>query len=300
MTQRWLVQRERANVAALRFLVWIACRLGRPAGRAVLLPVCAYFILFAPRARAASRAYLARALGRRPSIGDLFRHFFVFATVALDRIHFLSGNDERFEIRIEGEHIVREQLARGQGCFLLGAHLGSFEALRALGRRQRQRICLAMFEENARNIARITRLVNPNLEHDVIALGTPESMLKITERLERGDLVGMLGDRALYDTGQVRVPFFGATASFPTSPFRIAAIARRPIVLMAALYRGGNRYDLCFEMLVETPVLERATRDQAIRRWVALYASRLEHYCRHAPYNWFNFYDFWAASEEAS
>jgi len=23
------------------------------------------------------------------------------------------------------------------------------------------------------------------------------------------------------------------------------------------------------------------------------YAERLEHYCRIAPYNWFNFYDFW-------
>jgi predicted LPLAT superfamily acyltransferase len=23
------------------------------------------------------------------------------------------------------------------------------------------------------------------------------------------------------------------------------------------------------------------------------YADRLEHYCRVAPYNWFNFYDFW-------
>jgi Predicted acyltransferase len=24
------------------------------------------------------------------------------------------------------------------------------------------------------------------------------------------------------------------------------------------------------------------------------YAARLEHYCREAPFNWFNFYDFWA------
>jgi predicted LPLAT superfamily acyltransferase len=23
------------------------------------------------------------------------------------------------------------------------------------------------------------------------------------------------------------------------------------------------------------------------------YVERLEHYCRLAPYNWFNFYDFW-------
>jgi predicted LPLAT superfamily acyltransferase len=30
--------------------------------------------------------------------------------------------------------------------------------------------------------------------------------------------------------------------------------------------------------------------DVAMRHYVA----RLEHFCRDAPYNWFNFYDFWA------
>jgi predicted LPLAT superfamily acyltransferase len=23
------------------------------------------------------------------------------------------------------------------------------------------------------------------------------------------------------------------------------------------------------------------------------YVARIEHHCRNAPYNWFNFYDFW-------
>jgi predicted LPLAT superfamily acyltransferase len=27
------------------------------------------------------------------------------------------------------------------------------------------------------------------------------------------------------------------------------------------------------------------------------YADRLEHYCRLAPYNWFNFHDFWQSDE---
>jgi predicted LPLAT superfamily acyltransferase len=80
----------------------------------------------------------------------------------------------------------------------------------------------------------------------------------------------------------------------PTAPFRIAALVGRPVVLMVALYRGGNRYDLHFERLVEMRKLDRGKRDAMIREWAAHYAQRLEHYCRLAPYNWFNFYDFWA------
>ena len=40
-------------------------------------------------------------------------------------------------------------------------------------------------------------------------------------------------------------------------------------------------------------VQERRERAAAVQTAVAHFAQRLEHYCRLAPYNWFNFYDFW-------
>jgi predicted LPLAT superfamily acyltransferase len=30
-----------------------------------------------------------------------------------------------------------------------------------------------------------------------------------------------------------------------------------------------------------------------MRQLAARYVARLEHHARHAPYNWFNFHDFW-------
>jgi len=30
-----------------------------------------------------------------------------------------------------------------------------------------------------------------------------------------------------------------------------------------------------------------------MKQAVQKYVERLEHYCRLAPYNWFNFYDYW-------
>ena len=40
----------------------------------------------------------------------------------------------------------------------------------------------------------------------------------------------------------------------------------------------------------------RAAQDSAARLdgMMRRYVARLEHYCREAPFNWFNFYDFWA------
>ena len=299
MSQEWLSQRERGTIFAIRTIVWIALRLGRRTGRLALYPVVGYFLVAAPRVRAASRKYLARVLGRRPRLRDVFRHIYAFGAVALDRVFFLTHRYDLFDIRILGEDMLKAALEQGQGCFLLGAHLGSFEALRALGQSKRLRVKLVMYEENARQTNLVARAIDPELAASIISLGRFDSMLKVSEALEHGDWVGMLGDRALYDEGHVMVTFLGERAELPASPFRLAAMLKRPVVLMAGLYRGGNRYDLVFESLIEDPGADRGRRDEAIGEWAQRYASRLERFCREAPFNWFNFYDFWRLDERS-
>jgi predicted LPLAT superfamily acyltransferase len=294
LTQAWLEQRERSNKPALRFLVSMALGLGRPAGRLLLYPVCLYFLVFSVKGRAASRQYLGKVLNRPPRFADLFRHYYSFATVALDRMFLLRNRFAQFDVRVHGQDILEEAKARGEPCFLLGAHFGSFEALHVFGEEHNMNVTMMMFERGSRNMNALARAINPDLDRSVIGMGSLDSMIKVQERLERGDWVGMLGDRRIYESGAVCVPFLGGTAALPTAPFRIAALVGRPVVLMVALYRGGNRYDLHFERLVEMRKLDRGKRDAMIREWAAHYAQRLEHYCRLAPYNWFNFYDFWA------
>ncbi len=62
---------------------------------------------------------------------------------------------------------------------------------------------------------------------------------------------------------------------------------------MTGLYLGGNRYRIHFEPLADFSCVQQGERDAAIVQAQAQYVARLEHYCRLAPYNWFNFFDFW-------
>jgi len=292
MTTAWLRQRERGSVLSIRALVRITLALGRSAGRALLIPICLYYLAFSPRARAASRQYLGKVLGRKPGLADVFRHYYTFAAVALDRVFLLTDRFHRFDVRIVGEHLLREALGAGRGCLLIGAHLGSFEALRTLGRNHAVRVKLVMYQDNARKTVAVFRAIDPELAESVIALGSVDSMLRVADSLERGEWIGVLADRNLDEEGQERVQFLGQPAAFPASPFRIAAMLQRPVILMIGLYRGGNRYELHFERLLDEP--GPVGRDRDTVRWaVQRYAERLEHYCREAPYNWFNFYDFW-------
>jgi len=290
----WVARPERSNAATIRFMAWVALTLGRPAARLLLYPICVYFWAFSAKARAASRKYLRKALGREAGAMDMLRHYHAFAATILDRVFLFNDQYDAFDVRVHGKDIVVDMIARGQGCFLLGAHMGSFEIVRSLAREaQGPRVSMVMYEDNARKLNAVLDAINPNLSLQVIALGKVDSMLKVDAALERGEFVGMLGDRTIEGEGTVACDFLGEQAALPTGPLRIAMMLKRPVVLMFGLYRGGNRYDIYFERLADMGQTERSQRDAVLEQALKRYVERIEYYCRLAPYNWFNFYDFW-------
>lgn len=290
----WLRQQEKSNLAILKLMVWISLTFGRRAGRVVLYGIAAYYVLFAPRARRYSRAYLNRALGRWSGWADGFRHVLSFASTIHDRIYLLNNRFDLFDIEITGAEALHAALAQQPGALLIGAHLGSFEVLRAVGRGQAGlKVAMLMYEENARKINATLAAINPKANEDIIPLGRLDSLLKASEKLEQGYLVGMLADRGLGNDATVDCEFLGKMAAFPLGPFRTAAMLRRPVFFMTGLYLGGNRYRIHIEPLADFSATPRADRDAAIRAAMQAYAGRLTHYCRSAPYNWFNFFDFW-------
>jgi predicted LPLAT superfamily acyltransferase len=275
--------------------VRIALALGRPLTWSLLYAATFFFLVVSSGDRAVSRQYLRRALGREPTLLDVFRHFQSFATAILDRVYLLNGQYDRFDVRVQGEEIVAGMLARGQGCLLLGAHFGSFEIVRFLGRAARvPRISLVMYEENTRTLNAALNAINPGLAMRVISLGRIDSMLQVERVLAEGEFVGMLADRTLGEESAMPCPFLGAPARIPVGPFRIAAMLRQPVILMLGVYRGGNRYDIHFEKLADMSDIGRPDRERSIEEALRSYVRRLEHHCRAAPYNWFNFYDYWS------
>ena len=296
----WAQRPERSNRTMLQVISWISLHLGRAPARFVLAGISLYFLAFSPVAKAASRTYLRRALSREPRFADLFRHFHSFAATIHDRIFLLNGRFDLFEIEVHGKAVIDEVLATGRGAFLMGAHMGSFEVVRAIGRNQPGlKVAMVMYQDNARKLNAALAEINPAAEQDIIPLGQIDSMLRVQSSLDDGVALGILSDRTLSGDPTLRLPFLGADAEFPLGPMRLAAMLKRPVLFMSGLYLGGNRYAIHFERLADFSTLERAGRDAAIRTAVEAYAASLERHCRAAPYNWFNFFDFWRAKDAA-
>jgi len=294
VSRQWIQLPERGTSTALGLIAWIGIRLGRRAGRLLLYPITLYFLLTAATARRASRAFLRQVLGREPGYRHIFRHLHCFAATILDRVYLLTGQTERFDIRIHGGQIVFDQIASGRGCILLGSHLGSFEVLRVLGvTLHRFPLKVLMNIDHNQAITRFINALNPEIAATIIPIRGPETLLKARESLEEGCLIGTLGDRVVANDRITHCRFLGRQTSFPAGPMLLAALLRCPVILAVALYRGGNRYEIYFERLADRVVLDRCQRQADIQYWTQQYVDRLEYYVRNDPYNWFNFYDYW-------
>lgn len=300
----WTAERERSNATALRIMCWIALRCGRRFARGVLVLIALYFVLFAPRARRASARYLSRVFGRPARWRELYAHVLCFAATILDRVYFLREGGAGITIEVHGHEHVQACLDAGHGAFLTGAHIGSFEALRAAGRGDPQlNIAMVMYPDNARMINAALAAIAPDMKPDIIALGRPDSMLAIRDRLADNGLIGLLADRAMPGesarANPVRLPFLGHEAVFSDGPFRLAALLRQRMVFMVGLYTGGAHYDVRFMPLADftqRPATAQE-REQRIHAAIVAYVGLLESLCREMPYNWFNFHDFWREDE---
>jgi predicted LPLAT superfamily acyltransferase len=303
MKQEWIERPEGGSTLGLKLLLNFALLCGRTAARLVLYPITLYFFIRRGPERRASRQYLTRLLQRRAKTSEVFRHIHAFASVTLDRVFLLAERFKRFEPKVYGLDQLHAAWKEGRGVLVFGVHVGSFDALRVLAERNpnlKMRVVLDV-EHNPR-LTELLQALNPKIAQAVInpRQDGASTALAIKEALDEGALVTLLVDRARPGNAVVPTEFLGAPAPFPTAPWLLAAAVKVPVVLCFGLYRGSNRYDLHFEHFADRLTIERGNREAALKVIVQRFADRLAHHVRSAPYNWFNFYDFWQLQESAA
>ena len=294
----WLGTEETGTIIGMRFLVLLCTVFGRGVARAALKPAILYYLIFARTARASSRDWFQRVCGS-VSLGMIYRQFLNFAEVALDRVFLLKGELHKLQWGSQGFEQLKALHAEKRGALLLGAHIGSVEAMRLIADNRSLPVNVITYRGNARKLNAVLKSINPGATGRFIELspGDVSAVLRVRELIEAGELVAILGDRCDLDPNRVSARFFGAQALFPASLYSLAAVLRCPIYLTFSIYRSPNRYDCFCEPFAESIDLPRGRREEELQKYVQRYAARLEHYCRMEPGNWFNFYDFWGAQQ---
>jgi predicted LPLAT superfamily acyltransferase len=309
----WAVKAERGSALALRLMIGLIRRLGRPVSRLLMPPIAIYFLLTDTRARRACRQYLERlastpegrrALGHAPDWRDCYRILFEFSTSIFDRICIWAGEKRGFRFTHRGAghfaHLPAGRNPLGRcGALVVGAHLGTFDMMRAISLEVDLRVHAVIYGGNAETIQNFLGALNPDHDLAMIHVGADPAApaLEIRAAIERGEFVAILADRVpLHGRGTHTVPFLGAPARFSEGPFQLAALIGCPVMVATALRVGDAAYEVVSEPLYPGGRVPRAHRAKVVHEMIEGYARWLERLCLRAPYQWFNFFDFWERS----
>ncbi len=299
MNVYWDQQRERGSIAALHLVIWAALLFGRFIIRIVLWFIVVYFLLTSPRAVRASHHALRRLLQREPTILDIYKHFYCFAACTIDRLYLLKDRKHYFNVEVmrptEVATITTQSAAQSKGCLMVVAHLGSFEPLRMLGNTRNLPLSILMDRKQGEMLVKLLERINPDFALQIIDASQrgPELVIQLRDALQAGRMVCIMADRARADERTFEVEFCGSKARLPEGPWALASVLDVPVVLGFGLYLGGRHYQACFELFANKIITSRQTRAADLQSYAQRYAQRLEHYAYRAPYNWFNFYDYW-------
>ncbi|HZF26487.1 MAG TPA: hypothetical protein VEZ88_09530 [Steroidobacteraceae bacterium] len=292
----WDSYPERSTPPMISLLVNTTLLLGRPLMRLLLWPIVLYFFLTGRDARRASRDYLRRVLEHEPRAQDILRHFHTFAVVFIDRVYLLSDREEKLQIDARVAEDALRTIREKQGCLLLVAHFGSFEALRIKGtRRAEAPIRIVLDRQVGRMAMSLLERLNPVLAARIIDASRrgPGLMLDIKQAVEAGHIVGIMADRARADERSISVTFLGGSIRIPAGPWIIAGMLGVPVLLGFGIYRGGSQYECRLQLFEQRIDFPRERREQVLQDCAQRFAARLEQQVREAPYNWFNFHDYW-------
>jgi predicted LPLAT superfamily acyltransferase len=306
-TPAWSGIAERGSFGALRFIRWVYRTFGRRATIAFLSPVVAYFFVTGRAVRRASLDYLRTlwaAPGGREALGDeppglrhAFRHLHEFAEHVVDRMIVWSGDTEIIQIDYDGTEILRELSKERRGGILLGCHLGSWDLLRSVAEQTGVGLNVLIFTANAVRINAFFERMHPNLKLRMIPFqpGSIQWVFDLKAVIERGEFAGVLGDRVFESERERSVPvtFLGRRAHFPLGPFLLQAVLGCPMILTGCFRTGPGRYRAVAIPFATAGVIPRGDRRKYAEELAQRYAHQLEQWCLRAPYQWFNFFDFW-------
>ncbi len=308
LPSHWARLAERGLYGGLRAALAAYRLLGRRGCLGVASLAALYFYCTGKTQRRASADFLRRALPQSnqkgpPKVFDGCRHFFSFAGRCVDTLAAWAGGLGPNAVKVVSPDALHRAMCDGRGALFIVSHHGNMDVARAvLDEATRRRLVVLMHTVHSRNFNRVLEQVNPQAAVNRLEVSeiTPDTAIHLRGLIEAGSWIVIAGDRVPL-SGQARatrVPFFGEEAPFPIGPYILASLLECPVYLMFCR-RARDGYELRVEAFADCIVLPRAGRSAAIREWVTRFAARLEAHAVADPYQWYNFFDFWAPAGKA-
>ena len=312
-TLHWSKMKERGSFAGIQILVWIYQILGKGFFKVCFFPVMLYFYLTGGRARKAIQDYWQQVEitrgGQRSGYWQTHKHafklFLQFGFAIVDKFDAWLGKIGLDDIEI-ADHSAFTDLTSAGGAVVLSSHLGNMEICRAIFScgANKKKLNVITYNEHAPSFNNFLKKVNPEAAINFVHINDfgPDDTIKLKQKIEDGEVVVIFADRTSVNNPESvqYVPFLSKDAPIAVGPFALATIMDCPVFFMSCIKNAqSGRYTTYIERFAEPTKVKRKERAAYFQALMEKYTSRLTYYCLKAPYQWYNFFDFWTVSVQA-
>jgi len=308
----WSKVTERGSMLGIETLIFIYKIFGKGLFKVCLTPVMFYFYLTGGSARQAVWYYLdnyhtSQGQAKKKGLAkfnDGFKVFFSFGLSIVDKFDAWLGKVNFEDIDIVGDEGYQE-LSSGKGAVIFSAHLGNMEVCRAIFSHgeNKKPLNVITYNEHTPSFNNFLKKVNAESAINFIHINNfgPDDTIKLKQKIEDGEAVVIFADRtSVNNPNSVNfAPFLGEEAPFAIGPFALATIMDCPVFTIFCLNEKG-RYRTYIEKLADPVKVKRKERQQYFNDLTERFAKRLEKHVLLAPYQWYNFFNFWKTVDKPS
>lgn len=300
--KKWNAIRERGDMLPLMLMLGFYRLGGRWLCRIVLYFVIMWYWLFSNTARQASLQYLQSLhhfVGNQspfktlPGLPNTYTHLMQFGECILDKIEGWLGHIPEQQLKLHGHEHFRNHYQKG--AVIVVSHFGNIELLRAIKSEHPQKINVLVYQKHATKFNQFLKKLNDHADVNLISVDElgMETALILQEKLDQGEWIIVAADRVPVQSDRVQtVDFLGQPAQWPQGVWILASLLKAP-VLAVFCYRMQQHFEVHIHSVAEQLNFPRKTRLQSMQQVTRSYVALLEQHCMRAPYQWFNFYNFW-------
>ncbi|MEI6899193.1 MAG: lipid A biosynthesis acyltransferase [Bacteroidota bacterium] len=232
--------------------------------------------------------------GRIRAIVSIFRNYYIFGQILIDKVVLLAGFSNKFTFDFDGEEYLRQM---DKGGLLISGHIGNWEVAGQLLNRLEKKINVLVFDAEHEQIKRYLNDVVNRKVNFIIIREDFSHLAEIKTAFEHGEIIAMHGDRFIEGNKVVAVDFLGKPALFALGPINLAARFHVPVSFVFAIKENKHQYHFYatpLQMIEFSNNLKK--RESFLRNGVVDYVRNLEKIVMKYPTHWFNYYDFWDLS----
>lgn len=306
-TNHWAIIKEAGTLKGMRFLLWVYRIFGRWIFSMAMYPVALYFVIFRSEQRRASFDFLRQHYQQKPHLwkskphyGHVLLHFKTFAEVILDKLLGWITDIDEDNFALSSPAMISELMQDTRGQLIIGSHFGNLEYCRGFMQRYKSKtINILLYDKHSSNFVEIMKKESQDSRLNVFQVDEFDvtTILTLQEKIANGEWVFIAGDRIPLSGLErtIEVNFLGKPACLPVGPYMLAKALGCPVKMMFAYRHSSVNNHIIFDVvpLTDKVVLSPKQKMKNMSEYAQQFADQLQEHVLKAPYQWFNFYDFW-------